>query len=212
MRRAVSDLVARRLVVRKRGIGSFVAGRNAELREFHLTGFLDETRAFDSRTVLNRPAKADADTASALRLPIEAAVRHIRTVVHRDGEPFTVADAYTIDAAGVRGEEADYRSAQPSAEMLGRRLGRRIERAEQQIDAVAADAVLAGLLGVKRGSPVIRARRTYFATGDKPIQFLTVRYHPERYRFIVDLLPRSGSSAFETHADSQPVQIKGETA
>ena len=108
-----------------------------------------------------------------------------------------MADAYTVDAASTRGEEADYHSTRPAAQMLGRRLGRRIERAEQQIDAVAADAVAAELLGVKRGSPMIRARRTYFATGDQPIQFLAVRYHPERYRFIVDLLPRSGSSAFE---------------
>lgn len=200
VRRAVADLAARGLVVRRRGIGSFVAIRSGEQREFHLTGFLEETRNHDIRTISAGTVPADADTAEALRVQPGTPVRHIRSVVHRDAEAFTVADAFTVDSGPLRGEETDYASKALSVQVLGRRLGRRIERAEQQIDAVTADPVLVEHLGLKRGSAVLRARRTYFTVDDQPIQFLVIRYHPARYRFFVDLLPRAGTSAFQAQA------------
>ncbi len=67
---------------------------------------------------------------------------------------------------------------------MGKRLGRRIPRAEQELDA-----------------PVIRARRVYYTAGDKPTQYLVGRYHPDRHRFIVDLMPRAGTTTVEAVPD-----------
>lgn len=61
---------------------------------------------------------------------------------------------------------------------------------------MAADAVAAQHLGVARGTPVIWTRRVYYSAGDQPIQYLAVRYHPDRYRFVVDVVPRAGTTAF----------------
>ena len=83
-------------------------------------------------------------------------------------------------------------------------MGRRIARAEQELDAVAADGDAGRHLEVARGAPVIRARRVYFSQDDQPIQYLIVRYHPSRYRFVVDLVPRSGTTAFEALPMLQP--------
>lgn len=197
MRRAMAVLVSRGLVTRRRGVGSFVTGRAPDLREFHLVGFLDDKLAFDHRLVLDDVVPADARIAAALGLEPGGPVHHIRSVVHRDGEPFTLTDAYTADLPGRRVEAADYAAGVPSAQAMGRRLGRRIARAEQELDAVAADADAVRHLGVACAAPVIRARRVYFSQDDQPIQYLVVRYHPSRYRFVVDLVPRSGTTAFE---------------
>jgi GntR family transcriptional regulator len=196
VRRAVAVLVERGLVTRQRGVGSFVTGRAPDLREFHLTGFLDDKLAFAHRMLCNVVERADARIAAALALPVGSTVRRISSLVHRDGEPFTVVDAYTADTPELRAAVADFAEAVPSVHAMGRRLGRRITRAEQELDAVAADALTARHLGVPRRTPVIRARRIYYASGDQPIQYLVVRYHPDRYRFIVDLVPRSGTTAF----------------
>ena len=198
IRRAVAVLVERRLVTRRRGVGSFVTGRPPDLREFHLVGFLDDKLAFAHQMLLNAVDHADERIAAALGVEPGSPVRHIRTVVHRDGEPFTVTDAYTADLPGRRVSEADFAAHVPSVQKLGERLGRRITRAEQELDAVAADALVAQHLEVARGTPVIRARRVYYSAGDQPIQYLVVRYHPDRYRFVVDLVPRAGTTAFAT--------------
>lgn len=196
IRRAVAELVARRLVTRRRGVGSFVTGRPADLREFHLVGFLDETLAFDQDIVCNEAASATTRVASALGIEPGGAVRHIRTIVHRNKEPFTVTDLYTADLPDRRVSEVDFAPGEPVAQQMGRRLGCQVSRAEQELDAVAADAAIAAHLGIPRGTPIVRARRTYYAAGDKPIQHLTVQYHPDRYRFVVDLVPRTGTAAF----------------
>jgi DNA-binding GntR family transcriptional regulator len=146
--------------------------------------------------LLNVVEQADSWTADALELEARSRVQHIRTVVHADGDPFTVIDAYSADTLDRRMAEADFVVPVPSANAMGERLGRRIARAEQELDAVAADKVAATALRVPVGTPIIRARRVYYAIGDQAIQYLIVRYHPDHYRFIVDLIPRSGTSAF----------------
>ncbi len=196
VRRAIAVLVARGLVTRRRGVGSFVTGRPAELREFHLVGFLDDTLAFDHRLLLDEAAIADERVATALALQPCSPVRHIRSKVHRDNEPFTLTDAYTADLPDRRVVADDYRVGMPSAQAMGRRLGQRIMRAEQELDAVAADTLAAEHLGVAHGTPVMRARRVYYAADDVPFQYLVVRYHPDRYRFVVDLVSRTGASAY----------------
>ena len=196
VRRAVAELVARRLVTRRRGVGSFVTGRSADRREFHLVGFLDDKLEFDQQAICNVVEHADERIASALGLEPGTPVRHIRAVVHRDGEPFTVADVYTADLPDRRVSELDFGTGVPAAQKMGQRLGQQISRAEQELDAMPADAVAAQHLGITVGTPIIQARRTYYSAGDKPVQYWTVRYHPDRYRFVVDLVPRAGTSAF----------------
>jgi DNA-binding GntR family transcriptional regulator len=201
VRRAMAELVARRLVVRRRGIGTFVTGRPADRREFHLVGFLDEIQAHDHKIISNTVIRADGRLAPSLSIEPGSPVRHIRTVVHRDGEPFTIADAYTADLPGRRVSEEDVVPRIPMAQKMGERLGRRIIRAEQELDALPADAAAAKHLGIRRGTPLIRARRVYYSADDTPIQYVVVRYHPDRYRFIIDLVQRSGVTAFQRLPD-----------
>jgi GntR family transcriptional regulator len=198
VRRAIADLAARGLVLRKRGIGSFVMARPDGLRTIHLSGFLDESRPFETRALLDQEVRADGDAARALDVAKGTMVRHLRSLVHFDGAPYTVSDSFTRLHAGPVTVESD-----------GKRLGYQIERAEQELDAVAADAVLATQLGLKRGAPVMRARRVYFTAGRRPIQYLVVRYHPNHYRFAVDLLSRGGASTYQVSADAPPIPRAG---
>jgi GntR family transcriptional regulator len=211
VRRALADLAARGLVVRRAGVGTVVTGRRTEFREFHLTGFLDERRIVDVEILCNLTVQAD-EAAKALGLPADAPVRHIQSLNYRGTERFTMADAFTAERPGETAEEQDYRTALPSADAFGIRLGRRIERAEQELDAVAADDTLASGLGIPLGTPVIRARRTYYARGGEPVRYVVVRYHPRHYRFVVDLIPRSGGLTFEASMPAQPAQKKRQKA
>ncbi|WP_370282932.1 GntR family transcriptional regulator [Pseudooceanicola sp.] len=194
IRAAIGQLVERGLLVRRPGVGTFVTGRSNTAREFNLVGFLEEGRLFTSEPVSNEVLEADARLAELLDLAPGAPVRHIRTAVHREGEPLTVADGYSADTPEERLSEEDYRRPVASAIAIGIRTRRRILRAEQTLEAVAASGEVARLLDLSEGTPVIRARRIYFTAKDRPVYYLEVRYHPSHYDFNVDLVLREGGA------------------
>ena len=194
IRAAIGQLVERGLLVRRPGVGTFVTGRSNTAREFNLVGFLEEGRLFTSEPVSNEVLEADARLAELLALAPGAPVRHIRTAVHREGEPLTVADGYSADTPEERLSEEDYRRPVASAIAIGIRTRRRILRAEQTLEAVAASGEVARLLDLPEGTPVIRARRIYFTAKDRPVYYLEVRYHPSHYDFNVDLVLREGGA------------------
>lgn len=197
MRSAISKLVERGLLIRRRGVGTFVTGRPDTARSFNLVGFLDEIQAHTYRVVINEAEPASKQVARALGMEEGTPVRHLRSVIERDGEPLTVSDGYTSDTPVFRISEQDLNAGLPSVQARARRIGRRIERAEQELDAIAAESDVADYLGIAPATPIIRARRVYFATNEERVQYLEVRYHPSRYRFNVDLILRTDASAFQ---------------
>jgi len=197
VRHAISALVDRGIILRKRGVGSFVSGRARGPREFNLIGFMDDSRVFTNSIELDLPETADAEIAAALALEPGAAIRHIRAVGHRDGEQLTVVDAYSSDAPEKRVSVEDFHASIPSAHAMARRIGRRVERAEQELDAVIATPEDARLLGVTPGRPIMRTRRVYFSVTGQRVNYMVIRYHPDRYRFNIDLVINSAAAVFE---------------
>jgi DNA-binding GntR family transcriptional regulator len=198
IRRALSALVERRLVVRRPGIGSFVTERQSRLRDFNLIGFLDDRLNYSRKILRNAVENADEPVCAALGLKSGEAVQHVCVLIHDRGDPFAIYDAYSPDAQDRRMAEADFADPMQSAHAMGERLGRRIIRAEQELDAVSVETATAAALGLSVGTPLIRARRVYYTVSDQPLRYSVIQYHPGHYRFVVDLMPRSGTSAFTT--------------
>ncbi len=197
IRRAVAELASQFLVVRKRGIGTVVTNRVADRRAFRFTGFLENRASLKADPLSNVAEPADQEVAGRLQVKRGSMVRHIRVVTKRNGAVFTYSDAYTVDLPGLRGTDDDYRASEAPGYAIGARLGRRIERAEQELDAAAVDSTIAKHLGIPKGTPVLRARRVYLDALGLPIRYVIVLYHPDRYRFTVDLRPTSAASVFE---------------
>jgi GntR family transcriptional regulator len=213
IRRAVTELAAQFLVVRKRGVGTVVTKRPVDRRAFRFTGFLENRTALKAEPLSSASEPANEEVASMLQVKRGSMVQHIRVITRRNGEAFTYTDAYTVDLPELSGTDKDYRTEAAPSYAFGARLGRRIERAEQELDAVAADSVSAKHLGIARGTPVLRARRVYLDSTGQPIRFVNVIYHPDRYRFTVDLRPTVGASMFEAAmaVEDAPPKTRDET-
>ncbi|MCC6007801.1 MAG: GntR family transcriptional regulator [Rhodobacteraceae bacterium] len=190
IRAALARLVEKGLLIRKQGVGTFVAGRETTPRSFSLLGFLDEIRAHEYRVMISEVTQAPGDVARALAIEAGSAVQHLRCVIQRDDDALTVSDSWTATGSGRELTESDLRSGIPSVQAMAYRVGARIERAEQVLEPVALAPEYAPLLELVPGSPVLRARRTYFETGDRPVQFAVIHYHPTHFRFDVDLVMR----------------------
>lgn len=194
MRRAIADLAAQFVVIRKRGVGTIITDRPPSRRAFHLTGVLDHKTTIRAEQISDRLEKADAEIARRLELQEGDAIHHIRAIARRNKEPFTFIDAYTPDALSPSRESNRRQTKDVGAKLVRRG---RIERAEQDLDAVAADSLAAKWLDLTPGLPIMRARRVYFNADGVPVRYIIIKYHPERYQFTVDLRPAAGAPVFD---------------
>lgn len=187
VRRAVSELAAQFIVVRRRGVGTEVSYRSSNRRVFRLSGFFENSSLFHHELKFEKDTEASEMVAKGLNCAVGTAVLHRRIVTHLDKKHFTLADIYS------------------RSETRTSSLGPRIERAEQELTACLADEAVLECLGLPVGTPMISARRTYFSASGDRVRFLYARYHPENYRFLVDLQPGGGRPMFES-ALTQPTQ------
>ncbi|GGA66465.1 XRE family transcriptional regulator [Nitratireductor aestuarii] len=181
VRRAVSELAAQFIVVRRRGVGTEVTFRSSNRRVFRLSGFFENNSLFQHDLHFEKTIEADENLAKIFDCPVGTPVVHRRVVTHLDKKRFTLAEIYS------RGDSKNWS------------LGHRIERAEQEITAELADETVFECLGLAVGTPMLAARRTYYTAGNERVRYLYSRYHPENYRFLVDLQPGSGQPMFESN-------------
>ena len=89
---------------------------------------------------------------------------------------------------GARLQSAELVAGAPVARLVEKLLGEEIVRAAQTVEPESADARLAKLLDIPRGTAVLHVLRTYFSASGRPVEVASVRYRPDQYRLRVDLL------------------------
>lgn len=188
VRRAVSELTARMLISPRRGVGTVVANRGSDRRVYRLSGLFGHPSTFKLKKIVSATEKASAEIAKALCISEGSPVRHYRYISLHKNLPFTLLDAYDAEASP---------GTKRGAKALAIPATRRIGRAEQELIAVTSDALCEKYLGYAAGQPMMEARRVVYASDGSPIRYSISRYHPDRYRFLVDLLPTKGTDIFE---------------
>jgi GntR family transcriptional regulator len=191
VRRAVDDLIVEGLVVRRRGVGTFVAEPHAASRSVGLTGSLFDALAYPRDLVIEHRAQAERRPvkriAEALRLgPRDKAVEW--EVLSRVGATPFAATTFSFPLA--IGRELDPRALRadtPAARLVERVVGESVVRAEQTVEPESTDAALSRLLEIPPRTAVLRVTRTYFTSSGKPVECATVHYRPDQYRLRVEL-------------------------
>lgn len=180
--RALSDLVAAGLVVRRRKAGSFVAAPPSEEK---LLGVPDmrETLAGHAHAVLKRVVRAatGADRARLGALPKGARV--VAVVVRHDsnGVPAAMEDRLiSLDAVPDAAGES-FAGSPPGTWLLERVPW---TEAEHRIRAAGADAGMAAALGLAVGAAcLVMERRTW--RGDQPVTAARITWPGDRHEVTV---------------------------
>ncbi|GAA4339051.1 GntR family transcriptional regulator [Pigmentiphaga soli] len=178
IRRAITDLVSQFVLSRRRGVGTVVRYNGAGKRFFRLSGFFEDISLLEQVVLADEVLPAEGRAAAALKVEPGTKIRRVRFVTRHDKECFTLGDSYL-----------------PTEKSSA--WGPRIDRATQELHAILADEWIADVLEVEVGRPLLAAHRTYFDQNDRPVRYLYARYHPEHYRFIVDLQPSQGRPVSE---------------
>lgn len=191
IRRALDGLAERRLIRRSQGAGTVVCEPEELGKSAFLTGYIDDVIPLNRHRVLADERGLPPEAIRlALRMREGVRARCIVSVNHVDERPLSFTRFwFPPDCAELISPE-DFYGTVPPIRIIEQRSGRPVARAEQAVDPVLADQEAAERLSVAPGAPLLQASRTYFDTGDRPLESIVVRYHPERYRFRVTLLPK----------------------
>jgi Transcriptional regulators len=192
VRRALDALADERLISRRRGVRTFVV--EPPVKSVALTGSLDEALSYSGNLSLKLLSTEEVRPSplveQALGLGPGERVLRLEAIAASEGEPFAHAEYFLPAAVSALFADTDLQAHVPMLRTIEQRLGRRITSANQTVEPVIADRAVADYLGVKPRAPLLKVVRTYFTAEDTPVKTDIIRYHPERYRYTVQLFSR----------------------
>ena len=192
VRRMFDSLLAQRIVMRRQGVGTYVAPTLGTTRSMRLMGSLDDLLTYPGQLSYRVLSRTEATPppliAKALDLSGPTKVVHLEVIGYLDRSVFAYSDFYFPEWVGSLIQKADAKIGLPIVRIVEQKINQRIVRAEQIVEPILANSVIAHHLGVKRKTPVLEVVRTYYVATGQRVEVAVVRYHPERYRFTVDLI------------------------
>jgi len=189
LRLALHDMERAGVVARRpgRGGGTFVAAAKVERDLGHFAGLGEyvrrQGRLGGSARVIGVALTLPPDpVAKALQLPPGALIVAIDRVRFADGTPIAVEhSSFPAERFPGLAEQALGGSLY---DLLREEYRCPPVRAVEHIEAVAADPVVADLLAVEPGSPLLAVERTAYAEGDLPVEHAGDLFRGDRTRVI----------------------------
>jgi GntR family transcriptional regulator len=176
VRKAVDELAAEHLLVRKQGRGTFVASHHSPRTQFRFLRLRPDAGPAeagpDSRVLECRRARAPIEVARALSLRTGEGVVVVRRQLSFSGEP-VVLDEIWLPGARFRGLTAERLAAYtgPLYGLFETEFGTRMIRASERLKAVPASKEAASHLGVPVGEPLLQVDRISYTYEDQPVEF-----------------------------------------
>ncbi|MCW5636160.1 MAG: GntR family transcriptional regulator [Rubrivivax sp.] len=191
VRKAIDEMAAENLVVRRQGKGTFVATHAEEGTRYRFLRLAPDAggAAQLRRRLLDcRRMRSTEDVAAALQLPAGEPVVEVRRLL-LDGDRPVVLDDLWLPGAAFKGLDAakleQWRG--PLYRLFEAEYSVRMIRAEEQIRAVAAGAEEAALLQVPPGTPLLSVERRSFTYGDRPVELRRGLYHTAAHHYRNEL-------------------------
>ncbi len=185
-RKAISELAAEGLVLRRQGRGTFVVEHTPDIVQFRFFNMFDHTGVAvipDSRNVESSLAEAASHERAALGLDEAAQVVRITRTRTRDGVPF-IRETIVLPEALFPGLLDRPELANTLYDMFQKEYGVLVMRTDDRLSAVAADADTAAALAIPPGSPLLRIDRIAFALDDTPVEWRVSLCHLDRAHYL----------------------------
>lgn len=194
VRRALDDLIVGGLVVRRRGVGTFVAEPHEASRSVSLVGSLYDALAYPKGMTIQHleqgERKAEPWVVRSLSLEATDPVVHWDLLSRVDGTPFAATTFFFPVEIGRGLSTKDLRADTPVAKLVEKQIGEPIVRAEQTVAPVSTDGRLSELLEIPRRSAVLKVERVYFTASGTAVECAAVHYRPDQYQLRIELLQR----------------------
>lgn len=190
--RALRELTAMGVVVRRAGSGTFIASVKPIGHMIEIRNIAEEVRArghtYRSRVLLNEAVLADRASATLLNVRVGTRLFHSLIAHHEAEFPLQLEDRFVLAAAAPGYAKVDFTVTTPN-EYLTRVAP--LEKVEHRVVARTPDENVRGILGMQPGEPVlIMTRKTW--SGGRLVSHAVLTHPANRYEL---------TATFEVAAD-----------
>ena len=198
IRQTIQNLLRRGLIEIRRGKGTFVLQPKITQELTELSGFVEDMeslgRQASARLLDKQIVPASEAVARQLAVPTGTLVVRIRRVRLADNAPLSLDETYLPRQIGERVLENDLET-EPIFSLLEQKYDTPLVEAEYRLEAISADATVAGALGIGEGSPIFLIERTSYTTEQTPIDYEKLYYRGDHIRFVTRLARRPRTRA-----------------
>ncbi len=191
VRKAVDELAAENLLLRRQGKGTYVASHNdprAFFRFLRLEALKGDIGLSTSVPLECWRAKAGLEAARLLGIKLADPIVIVRRLLEFSGKPVVVDEIYLPgDVFGGLTLEMLKNWQGSLYSLFESEFGVRMVRAEERLRAVAADRSSAELLGVKEGSPLLSVERVSFSYGGRAVEWRRGLYSTAEHCYVNEL-------------------------
>jgi GntR family transcriptional regulator len=190
VRKAIDELAAENLVVRRQGKGTFVATHAEQHVQYRFLKLMPDSGDVGSEGPAQRAiieckrVRASAEVARALALRAGDPVLQVRRVLAFGGVPTILEDLWLPGQAfkGLTAEQmAGYQG--PTYAMFEIDFGVRMVRADEKIRAVSPDAAQCALLKVEQHTPLLSVERIAYTYNDVPMELRRGLYRTDTHHY-----------------------------
>ena len=190
VRKAIDELSAESVLVRRQGKGTFVATHAEQKIQYRFLRLVpDEGTESLGRQLLDcRRQRAPAWIARQLQMRAGDAMVEVRRLLHSKGRPVVLDDIWLPGNLfkGLTAERLqDWRG--PMYRLFEAEFAVHMIRAEEKLRAVAAAGEDAELLALPAGTPLLSVERLSFTYGDRPVELRRGLYHTAAHHYRNEL-------------------------
>ena len=194
VRKAIDELAAENLVMRRQGKGTFVATHAERQVQYRFLKLLPDTgdarvEGPAQRTILEcRRMRASAEIARTLALRTGDVVVQVKRILSFVGVPTILEDIWLPGQAfkGLTAEQmAQYQG--PTYAMFELDFGVRMVRAEEKIRAVFPDETQAQWLNIPVATPLLSVERLAYTYNDVPMELRRGLYRTDTHHYHNEL-------------------------
>lgn len=187
VRKAVDELAAENLLLRRQGKGTFVSTHHearVRFRFLRLAPNQGEVQPAESQVLDCKRVRASSEIARALELKAGDTVVAIRRLLSFASLPTVVDDIY-LPGALFKGLTAELLNGYsgPLYGFLETEFGISMVRAEEKVRAVNAESEISALLGIAKDTPILKVDRISFTYADRPVELRMGHYVTDRYHY-----------------------------
>ncbi len=194
IRQALSEAEREGLIYKVHGKGTFVAARKIDQGLLTISSFEDTIIALGLRpkvTVLSvDKIQPDLEINTILRLEMTSELTKISLLGYADEEPVVFYETYLAAHIGepVAEEAVNWVKKGLSFstyQLYHDRLGIHPQVTNQTIEVIAADAITAELLKVKKSTPMFLTTSIVYAENNQPVEYKKAIYRGDKFKFNI---------------------------
>ncbi|HEX5125513.1 MAG TPA: GntR family transcriptional regulator [Rhodocyclaceae bacterium] len=191
VRKAIDELSAENLLLRKQGKGTFVASHHdphASFRFLRLVPLNGSTVPPQSMPLECWRAKAGQEASRNLSVELGSPMIIVRRMLRFENKPVVIDEIY-LPGEVFQGMNLEMLQAWQGSlySLFETRFGVRMVRAQERIRAVAADRSMAEALAVSEHTPLLSVERVAYTYGDKPVEWRRGLYSTAEHCYLNEL-------------------------